>query len=55
MIALPDSFLEQGSQGILRKNHGLDADGIAAEVLAFTGRREIPAQDVVSRRTLSGQ
>jgi 1-deoxy-D-xylulose-5-phosphate synthase len=32
-IGIPDEFVEQGSQDILRANYGLDAEGIARQVL----------------------
>jgi 1-deoxy-D-xylulose-5-phosphate synthase len=34
-IGLPDRFIEHGSQAILRKKYGLDADGIYATVRKF--------------------
>ncbi|MBI4653468.1 MAG: 1-deoxy-D-xylulose-5-phosphate synthase [Nitrospirae bacterium] len=34
-LGLPDRFIEHGSQGILRKNLGLDAEGIVKESLAL--------------------
>ncbi|MBI4283129.1 MAG: 1-deoxy-D-xylulose-5-phosphate synthase, partial [Chloroflexi bacterium] len=34
-IGLPDDFIEQGSQSILRAKYGLDAKGIAQQVLTF--------------------
>lgn len=36
-IALPDAFIEHGAQPILRKEHGLDADGIVRHVAARLG------------------
>lgn len=33
-IGIPDEFVEHGSQGILRKNYGLTAEGIVETVLA---------------------
>ena len=40
-IGLPDAFIEQGSQAELRAAHGLDAEGIAGQVLRFFG---LPAE-----------
>ncbi len=38
-IGIPDEFVEQGTQDILRSKYGLDASGIARQVLAlFPGR-----------------
>jgi 1-deoxy-D-xylulose-5-phosphate synthase len=34
-IGIPDEFVEQGSQAVLRANYGLDAKGIARQVLAL--------------------
>jgi len=34
-LGLPDDFVEQGSQKFLRTKYGLDADGIARQVLAL--------------------
>ncbi|MDP2729621.1 MAG: 1-deoxy-D-xylulose-5-phosphate synthase [Dehalococcoidales bacterium] len=34
-IGLPDEFIEQGEQSILRAKHGLDAEGIIREVLSL--------------------
>ncbi len=34
-LGLPDRFIEHGPQGVLRKMHGLDAEGIARETLAL--------------------
>jgi len=34
-IGLPDEFVEQGAQAILRAKHGLDAKGIAQQVLTL--------------------
>ncbi|MEO6665235.1 MAG: transketolase C-terminal domain-containing protein, partial [Nitrospiria bacterium] len=34
-IGLPDVFIEHGAQTLLRRQHGLDPDGIAERVLAF--------------------
>ncbi len=35
LLGIPDRFIEQGSQNILRKNLGLDAEGIAREAMAL--------------------
>ncbi len=37
-LGLPDRFVEHGSQSLLRKKLGLDADGIAKEALALVGK-----------------
>jgi 1-deoxy-D-xylulose-5-phosphate synthase len=42
-IGIPDRFVEHGSQAQLRKDLGLDAEGIAATVEAFLGRKGRPA------------
>jgi 1-deoxy-D-xylulose-5-phosphate synthase len=34
-IGLPDAFIEHGAQSLLRKQHGLDPDGVAQRVAAF--------------------
>ena len=34
-IGIPDRYIEQGSQAQLRKDLGIDAEGIAAAVEAF--------------------
>jgi len=34
-IGIPDEFVEQGAQAILRSKYGLDAKGIAQQVLAL--------------------
>jgi len=34
-LGIPDEFVEQGSQAILRSKYGLDAKGIAGQVLTF--------------------
>jgi len=34
-IGLPDEFIEQGTQAILRSKHGLDAKGIAQQILSL--------------------
>jgi len=34
-IGLPDEFVEQGNQALLRGKYGLDAEGIAKQVLSF--------------------
>lgn len=38
-IGIPDRFIEHGSQAQLRKDLGLDAEGIAATVEEFLGRK----------------
>ncbi len=42
-IGIPDRFIEHGSQAQLRKDLGLDADGIAATVERFLIQKERPA------------
>ncbi|MBI5055418.1 MAG: 1-deoxy-D-xylulose-5-phosphate synthase [Nitrospirae bacterium] len=45
LLGLPDAFIEHGSQGLLRKKLGLDAEGIAREALALIGdKRKISKQ-----------
>ena len=44
-LGLPDTFIEHGSQSLLRSNYGLDAPGIARQVLA-----SFPELTAVSRR-----
>jgi len=34
-IGIPDEFVEQGAQAILRSHYGLDAKGIAQQVLTL--------------------
>lgn len=41
-IGIPDEFVEQGTQAILRAKYGLDAEGIARQVLALFPNR-VPA------------
>jgi 1-deoxy-D-xylulose-5-phosphate synthase len=38
-IGIPDEFVEQGAQAILRAKYGLDAKGIAQQVLKLPGTR----------------
>jgi 1-deoxy-D-xylulose-5-phosphate synthase len=38
MLGIPDRFIEQGTQSILRKKLGLDAEGIAKEALKLAGK-----------------
>jgi 1-deoxy-D-xylulose-5-phosphate synthase len=40
-IGIPDEFVEQGSQAILRSGYGLDAKGIAREVLGLFAPQKI--------------
>lgn len=35
LLGIPDTFIEQGPQNLLRKKLGLDAEGIAREAMAF--------------------
>ena len=44
-LGLPDAFIEHGSQSLLRSHYGLDAPGIAHQVLA-----SFPELTAVSRR-----
>ena len=39
LLGLPDSFIEQGPQNLLRKKYGIDAEGIAREALAMVNRK----------------
>jgi 1-deoxy-D-xylulose-5-phosphate synthase len=39
LMGLPDSFIEQGPQNLLRKKYGLDAEGIAREALEIVNRK----------------
>jgi len=39
MLGIPDRFIEQGTQSLLRKKLGLDAEGIAKEALTLLGER----------------
>ncbi len=41
-IGLPDSFIEQGPQSILRKRYGLDPDGIVSAALSLLRLKGIP-------------
>lgn len=43
-IALPDTFIEQGSQSQLRKKYGLDTDGIINQVLTIVGKKKLGTQ-----------
>jgi 1-deoxy-D-xylulose-5-phosphate synthase len=50
MLGLPDRFIEHGSQSLLRKNLGLDAEGIAREALALIRKeseKSSPGQIIV--------
>lgn len=38
MLGLPDEFIEHGPQKVIRKELGLDAEGIAREALALIGK-----------------
>jgi 1-deoxy-D-xylulose-5-phosphate synthase len=42
-IGLPDRFIEHGSQAILRKKYGLDADGIVASARTFMEETSLKA------------
>jgi 1-deoxy-D-xylulose-5-phosphate synthase len=39
MLGIPDRFIEQGPQALLRKQLGLDAEGIAKEAQALINRQ----------------
>ena len=39
-LGVNDVFVEHGSQGIIRKKYGLDAEGIAAAVREMVGDRQ---------------
>jgi len=47
-IGIPDEFIEQGAQSILRSQYGLDAKGIAREVLNLVSTPKIPK--VITKR-----
>ncbi len=42
-IGLPDAYIEHGTQSLLRKKYGLDADGIYASVREFVLRSRLKA------------
>ncbi len=42
-IGLPDAYVEHGSQAVLRKKYGLDADGIYASVREFIEKSRLKA------------
>ncbi|MEN8262944.1 MAG: 1-deoxy-D-xylulose-5-phosphate synthase [Nitrospirota bacterium] len=46
ILGLPDKFIEQGPQSLLRKNLGLDAEGIAKETLELLSKKENPSGSV---------
>jgi 1-deoxy-D-xylulose-5-phosphate synthase len=39
LLGLPDRFIEQGPQNLLRNKYGIDAEGIAREALEMVGRK----------------
>ena len=39
IMGIPDEFVEQGTQAILRAKYSLDAKGIAQQVLEMSGTR----------------
>ena len=41
-IGIPDEFVEQGTQAILRAKYGLDANGIVRQVIEMTSPRTAP-------------
>jgi len=53
-IGIPDQFVEQGTQAILRSKYGLDAKGIAKQVLAlFPNRDSTPLLTEIAKGSLS--
>ncbi len=46
ILGLPDRFIEQGPQNLLRKELGLDAEGIAKEALDLIGTKTSPSGSV---------
>ena len=42
-IGLPDCYIEHGTQALLRKKYGLDAEGIYAKVREFVERSRLKA------------
>lgn len=46
MIGIPDAFIEQGPQNVLRKQLGLDAEGITREALALAGNKSSSTSSV---------
>ncbi|HPK07416.1 MAG TPA: hypothetical protein PK773_06390, partial [Aminivibrio sp.] len=46
-LGIPDRFVEHGSQAQLRKDLGLDADGIVQAVKTLLGRKERSAHPFV--------
>ena len=42
MLGIPDEFIEQGPQKLIRKNLGLDAEGITKEALKLLGGGDTP-------------
>jgi len=49
-IGIPDEFVEQGTQAILRAKYGLDAKGIAQQVMAL-----FPEHDLTPPPTAEGK
>jgi len=47
-IGLPDSFIEHGTQSVLRKKYGLDADGIYTSVKDFVMKSRLKAVQPVA-------
>jgi len=47
-IGIPDAYIEHGSQAVLRRKYGLDADGIYASVKEFVERTRLKAVTPVS-------
>jgi len=54
-IGVPDTFIEHGTQQVLRRKYGLDADGIYESVKAFVDKTSLKAvAPVASFRTKDG-
>ncbi len=51
-IGLPDEFVEQGAQVILRSKYGLDAKGIVQQVLSLFPENEMPSYFAHSKISL---
>jgi 1-deoxy-D-xylulose-5-phosphate synthase len=50
ILGLPDKFIEQGPQNLLRKDLGLDAEGIAKEALDLIGTKMSPSGPVQANK-----
>jgi 1-deoxy-D-xylulose-5-phosphate synthase len=52
-IGLPDTYIEHGTQAVLRQKYGLDADGIYRSVKEFIEKSRLKAiAPVASLRTI---